>query len=173
MFPSQPGFKRATRFAVSSLGAALIASSAAAAQVASFSATLGFIETIAGPQGSCDAIGSVTGVGLEPQLGVVRLTSQDCINVIGFDTATGVPIYRFAGDGLSFTLANGQMLFGRYEGTFTPQADGTYRIAGQFTVTGGTGRYSKATGGGTLSGVEDISTVPAKGVVQLTGTISR
>jgi hypothetical protein len=45
-------------------------------------------------------------------------------------------------------------------------------VNGFFVITGGTGRYARASGGGSLSGTENIGAVPAaQGEIALTGRI--
>ena len=56
-----------------------------------------------------------------------------------------------------------------YSGRLTTEG-GVGVITGGYQIVGGTGRFSQATGAGTVQGVEDMST--GKGQVQLTGTIS-
>jgi hypothetical protein len=74
-------------------------------------------------------------------------------------------------DGLfTFTAANGDQLRGTYSGDFVPLDPPLFSIDGQFTFTGGTGRFADATGGGDASGLQDLATGDA--TVDLVGTIS-
>jgi len=67
---------------------------------------------------------------------------------------------------------NGGRLFVTYSGTLTARAGKPHRLAGQFVITGGTGRFFGATGGGVLFGHEDISqVVSGHGEVEALGTI--
>jgi hypothetical protein len=74
-------------------------------------------------------------------------------------------------DGLfTLTAANGDQLLGTYSGDFVPLDPPLFSIDGQFTFTGGTGRFAGATGGGDASGVQNLATGDA--TVELVGTIS-
>ena len=56
-----------------------------------------------------------------------------------------------------FTAANGDQLFGTYEGLGTPAdgPDGPVSFQGTFQITGGTGTFEGVTGAGTYSGTAD------------------
>lgn len=72
---------------------------------------------------------------------------------------------------LTLTAANGDELFITYHAT-TPYPDpatGAFDPTGTFTITGGTGRFANATGGGTLSAHANAAT-PAT-TATLDGTI--
>jgi hypothetical protein len=74
-------------------------------------------------------------------------------------------------DGLfTLTAANGDQLRGTYSGAFVPLDPPLFTIDGEFTFTGGTGRFTGATGGGDASGVQNLATGEA--TVSLVGTIS-
>ena len=166
------------------LGAVILAAFLTSAAVASpqsnaFDAQLALTETIAFTGAPpCFGIGTVQAAGKASFLGKVTATSSDCINPQGtFDPGSTANSFSFSSTGsgpagLVFTATSGELLFATYSGTLTPQPSGPHRIDGQFTITGGTGRYLGATGGGTLSGYEDISqVVSGRGVVQMVGTI--
>jgi len=141
------------------------ASEVAAAQSAvSFKATISIMESIQ-PSGApqCFLVGDISGTGLATQLGKVTVVSSDCINPIS-QTA-----FSFASNQLVFTIGNGDQIFAMYNGVLTTEG-GVGAISGGYQIVGGTGRYSLATGAGTVRGVEDMST--GKGLVYLTGTIS-
>jgi len=96
-------------------------------------------------------------------LGKVTLVSSDCINPI---SATA---FSFFSNQLVLTVTEADKIVATYNGVLT--AEGAVGvITGGYQIVGGTGRYSQATGAGTVQGVEDMST--GKGQVQLTGTIS-
>ena len=145
---------------------ALLAAGAVAKPTSSpFKATLTLTETVlftgAAP---CFAIGSLQAVGTASLLGKVTATSSDCINPQGVTDPNSPSSFNFASTGtgsagLVFTAANGDLLFVTYSGTLTAQPAGPHQIAGHFVITGGTGRFLGATGGGSLSGYEDISQV--------------
>jgi hypothetical protein len=72
------------------------------------------------------------------------------------------------------TAANGDQLFGTYEGTTSviqpPAPIGVFEITGTLTFTGGTGRFTGATGTTTMSGIEqaDFSQTPIETQDELT-----
>ena len=102
-------------------------------------------------------------MGQATHLGKVTLISQDCI------TPMTQASFSFASDQLVLTAANGDQVFATYSGVLT--SEGTVGvITGGYQIVGGTGRFSQATGAGSVHGVEDLST--GKGQVQLNGTIS-
>ncbi len=70
----------------------------------------------------------------------------------------------------TYTAANGDTLTLTSQDVAIPVAPGVLRGIGQWTVTGGTGRFSNATGKGTIDGYGDF----IKGVLnfQFKGTIS-
>lgn len=74
-------------------------------------------------------------------------------------------------DGIfTFTAANGDQIRGTYFGEFVPLAPPLFNIDGHFTITGGTGRFARSTGGGDASGVQNLATGDV--TVSLVGTIS-
>ncbi|NML14555.1 hypothetical protein [Azohydromonas caseinilytica] len=116
------------------------------------------------------ALGSSSGNGLSSVIGSFSFTAQDCV------TSTSpyfLPPYAFKSREFVITTASGEQIQGRYEGTSTPLVPGQLGLNGSFTITGGTGRFAYASGGGTLELIEDISAMPAKGFLQLNGRISR
>jgi hypothetical protein len=119
------------------------------------------IQTIGTPP--CILIGDISGTGTATHLGKVTLVSSDCINPIS-ETA-----FSFSSKQLVVTAANGDQVFAMYSGILA--IEGTVGvITGAYQIVGGTGKFSQATGAGTVHGVEDIST--GEGQIQLTGTIS-
>jgi hypothetical protein len=146
--------------------ATLFASGVPEAQSAvPFKATIAITESIQFIGTSpCFLVGDISGTGLATQLGKVTLLSSDCINPMS------ETMFSFHSDQLVLTVvANGAQIFATYDGTLT--TEGTVGvITGGYHIVGGTGRYSQASGAGTVQGVEDMST--GKGNVQLTGTIS-
>jgi hypothetical protein len=145
--------------------ATLLASGVREAQSAvPFKATIAITESIQ-PIGTapCILVGDISGPGVATHLGKVALVSSDCINPIS-KTA-----FSFSSNQLVLNVANGDQIFATYSGILT--TEGTVGvITGGYQIVGGTGRFSQATGAGTVEGVEDLST--GEGEVQLTGTIS-
>jgi hypothetical protein len=157
-----------------------LASTAHARAESPFSAKLSITEsvTLTGMP-PCFGYGRIQAVGTASQLGKVTVTSTDCINPQGVFNPSEPNSFTFSSigstgtTGLVLTAANGDLLFASYSGTLSAQSPRPHRIDGQFIITGGTGRFAGATGGGTLSGAEDISQVTSgHGDVTLTGTIA-
>lgn len=147
---------------------------ATAAGEVPFEATLAVREVVAFTLlPPCFAIGALTGSGIARPLGRVSAVSQDCINPLGeFDPASGSYHFASTGTGLVFKTADGSLLHATYSGTLSHRPGAPHEISGHFVITGGTGRYARATGGGTLSGYEDIGAVViGVGQVVFKGTI--
>ena len=169
----------ASRFAVSVFAALLASGAVAQPEARAFKAKLVLTESVrflgAPP---CFAIGSVQATGSATHLGTVTAASSDCINPQGVFNPSGPTSFSFASNGtgttgLVFTASNGDLLFATYSGALAAQPSGPHRISGQFVITGGTGRFLGATGGGTLSGYEDISqVVSGHGEIEAIGTIA-
>lgn len=143
-----------------------------------FKAGLAITETLGQPSGECyaqapagggAANGDITGTGMSSPVGAITMSSQDCITSA---SPYLMPPLSFSSKQVTLQASNGDQLIAQYQGTATPQADGTLVLSGTFTFTGGTGKYAGVKGTGTVDGVEDISTAPAKGFVILNGQIS-
>ena len=110
--------------------------------------------------------GTLTGLGRASHLGSVTLSSTETLD---FATSPGIVLVR---DGqMVVVAANGDELHWTYEGTGSlPDAAGITVISGSFLITGGTGRFTDATGAGTIEGSVDS----VKGLVSVTyrGTIT-
>lgn len=101
------------------------------------------------------------------------------------ETVEGTPVAFVGGDcftqsGTTFTFSNGKFIllypngdqiFADYSGQFLPTGAGTAYVmnGGTFTITGGSGTYARAIGGGYLSGTEDLST--GAGTIGLSGHV--
>jgi hypothetical protein len=115
-----------------------------------FRATLTVQEQIV-PDAGCHFSGlggTLTGSGTATHLGAVTLSASHC----SIPTHGGsVAISRGT---LTFTAANGDILYAEYIGTLSPlpDASGTYTFVGNYVVTGGTGRFEDAAGDGLLAG---------------------
>ncbi len=109
--------------------------------------------------------GALAGLGDSALVGRLAFVATDCIVQTG-------PLFTFSEGRFIVVLTSGDQIFASYSGQFVPTGDGTkYVFSGAtFQVTGGSGRYAKATGGGTLSGGEDIAT--GAGTLQLSGQIA-
>jgi hypothetical protein len=138
-----------------------------------FKAAITFNETVqpdgtgtCGPIGS-SFLGTISGTGQATHMGKVSITSRDCITFMSATTFT------FGSTELVLIAANGDKISATYTGTFEIE-DGVGVITGTYTITGGSGRFSGATGRGTVQGLETLNptTFQGQGQVQLTGTIS-
>jgi hypothetical protein len=120
-----------------------------------------------GPSARCPSKlgGALAGHGNSASLGRVAFVASDCITPVP-------PLFNFSMGRFIVLTSTGEQIFANYSGQFVPTGEGTkYVFSGAtFQVTGGTGQYAKATGGGTISGGEDIAT--GSGSLQLSGQIS-
>lgn len=137
-------------------------------------------------------VGLTIGSGNASQLGSIAFVGNDCVDVLLGQHVSGLPIFSFSGISFSgdaplvITAANGDKLYANYRGTFVPDLERKsaspslvpYKIdnGGQYSITGGTGRFLGAQGRGSLTGIEDLDPtgrLPAEnGKLQLNGTIS-
>ncbi|SCX46541.1 hypothetical protein [Nitrosospira sp. Nsp1] len=108
--------------------------------------------------------GTTTGTGKSTHMGKVSIAASDCITPMGNH-------YAFIGK-LTITAANGDKLSGDYSGSLIPTDTApAYSFSNAtFQITGGTGRFSKASGSVELQGNQDIKT--GKGKMEADGTIS-
>lgn len=125
----------------------------------------------------CFGVATLTGRGWASDIGEITAQSQDCVNPKGtFDPsaiATNAFVFTSQPTTLRITTGNGDLIFMTYSGTLTPRRDGLHRIRGHFVITGGTGRFAQATGGGMLTGSEDLSQITTgRGTVYGSGTIT-
>ena len=68
-----------------------------------------------------------------------------------------------------FTFRNGDELYMNSVGIATEDPPGSTQFSGDFTITGGTGHFSNATGGGTYAGTADL--IAATGQYEMDGVI--
>jgi hypothetical protein len=151
--------------AILALGASLALVVPAAAQTTPFKADF-TLEVSFVPATPGVFLGTTSGAGLASHLGRVAATSTE---VLDFTASPGRVTVR---DGqLVMVAANGDELHWSYGGGGPlPDASGTTPIAGTFVITGGTGRFAGASGGGTVEGLASVVT----NIVSLSyrGTIS-
>jgi hypothetical protein len=125
----------------------------------------GVFQERTGPKPNCPSQfgGTLAGVGDSAQVGRVVFMANDCIT-------PAPPLFNFTGRFILTTLT-GEQIYANYSGQFVPTGEGTKHVfsGATFQITGGTGKYSKATGGGALSGAEDI--VSGNGNLKLSGQI--
>ncbi len=120
----------------------------------------------AGPAARCASQfgGTITGHGNSAHLGRVAFVATDCITPAG-------PLFNFNQGRFIIMTTSGDQIFADYNGQFVPTGVGaTYTFSGAtFQITGGSGKYHKATGGGELTGGQDMMT--GMGDVKLSGKI--
>jgi hypothetical protein len=108
---------------------------------------------------------SYRGGGTATHIGKYDIVNSHCL-----DPATGA----LTNGTFVKTAANGDQLFGTYAGTTSviqpPTPIGVFEITGTLTFTGGTGRFTGATGTTTMSGIEqaDFSQTPIETQDELT-----
>ena len=136
-----------------------------------FKATIAISEVLQPLDGQpCIYLGHISGTGNATHMGKVTMNSTDCIafaNPLKPDPTS----LAFSSNQLVITAANGDQIFATYIGTFTIEG-AVGAINGGYQIAGGTGRFSQATGQGLVQGLENIGVMPARGEVQLTGTIT-
>lgn len=126
----------------------------------------GVLQEIPGPSLRCPSKfgGTILGFGASPLLGKLTFLASDCITPNG---AT----FTFSDGKFIITTLTGDLVFANYSGQFVPTGEGTKFVFSNatFQITGGTGSYFKASGGGNLTGGEDMAT--GQGTIQLSGRI--
>ena len=112
-----------------------------------------------------EVLENFSGIGTATHLGSFTAEQQHTINLLTTEVLEGT---------FTFTAANGDTVLGTYNGLGTPLTPGLIQFEGSFTIIGGTGRFSEATGEGDMSGLIDASGFPASATAALTlaGTIS-
>jgi len=112
-----------------------------------------------------EALEEFSGLGQATHLGRFTAEQQHTVNLLTLEVSAGT---------FTFTAANGDTVFGSYSGRGTPLPSGLIRFEGRFTIEGGTGHFSAATGEGDMTGLIDTSDFPASSmaVLSLNGTIS-
>jgi len=107
--------------------------------------------------------GTISGHGQSAAMGgKVVFIATDCITPIG-------PLFNFSSGKFIVMTTSGDQIFANYSGQFVPTGEGTKFVfsGASFQVTGGTGKFAKATGGGALTGGEDMAT--GTGTIKLSG----
>ena len=134
-----------------------------------FKATLVVQEQIRPDPARCQAnpylAGTTAGSGQASHLGAVTGSGTDCI------TPTSAYTYAFSNGKLTLIAANGDELRADYAGALTPSATPPiFVVAGTYRITGGTGRFSGASGTGAVGGLTNLQT--GQGTLELNGNIS-
>lgn len=150
--------------AVAALGAAAPAAAADHGSGAAFVVRASY-DAVATPDAACGGLRVVaSGSALGTEIGRGEWNDVECA--------------AFAADGiditgaLTLTAANGDRLFVSYSATTPPpDASGAIHPAGTFTITGGTGRFTDASGGGVLAANANVAS-PAT-TATLVGVIDR
>ena len=159
--------KMSLRLAVTSLLLAASAGSMAASTVNVPIEINGVLQEIPGVNLRCQSKfgGTIIGRGEGAVTGPVAFVANDCIT-------QGAASFTFSAGKMIIIAVAGDQIFADYSGQFVPTGEGTKYVfnGATFQVTGGTGKFFKATGGGTLTGGEDMST--GAGTIKLAGTIS-
>ncbi|MGJ9416567.1 hypothetical protein ACHAC9_02190 [Massilia sp. CMS3.1] len=109
--------------------------------------------------------GTISGHGTSNLMGgKVVFIATDCITPVG-------PLFNFSGGKFIVMTTSGDQIYANYSGQMVPTGVGAqYVFSGAtFQVTGGTGKFSKVTGGGTLTGGEDMIT--GAGTIKLSGRV--
>lgn len=128
------------------------------------------------PAGCAGFYSTFEGAGRETHVGAYTITNDVC--TVPVDAVRS----SFSGS-LTKVAASGDLLYGTYTGTTTltqaPGADGpigVFAIVGELTFTGGTGRFTGATGSQSMRGTQttDFSQpgFPSETTLSLEGTIS-
>ena len=102
----------------------------------------------------------ITGGGFVSHMGATTDVQSHCFNFQTGAVTEGT---------YTFTAANGDSISGGYNAQLSPTAPGIFAIDGQFTITGGTGRFEGVSGGGTASGVQSAN---GEASLTLAGSIS-
>ena len=125
------------------------------------------IQETTGPMARCPSQfgGTITGHANSALLGRVVIIASDCITPSG-------PLFNFSQGRMIIMTVTGEQIFADYSGQFVPTGISTKFVFSNatFQITGGTGKFSKATGGGSLNGGEDMAT--GQGTIKLSGRIS-
>jgi len=134
-------------FALALLASVAIVMPVWSAEEVPFKASLALQGSLAG-QGKCPAglfQFDIIGGGVVSHMGATTDVQSHCFNFQSGAVTEGT---------YTFTAANGDTISGGYTAELSPTAPGVFAIDGQFTITGGTGRFTGATGGGAASGVQ-------------------
>jgi hypothetical protein len=125
------------------------------------------IQERVGPAPRCPSQfgGTITGSGDSALLGRAVMIATDCITPSG-------PLFNFSQGKMVIVTTTGEQIYANYSGQFVPTGVGAaYVFSGAtFQITGGTGRYWRASGGGSINGGEDMQT--GAGTAELAGKIT-
>jgi hypothetical protein len=127
----------------------------------------GTLVEVAGPANRCPSKfgGTISGHGNSAMMGgKVVFIATDCIT-------PAPPLFNFSHGRFVVMTTSGDQIFANYSGQFVPTGEGAkYVFSGaSFQVTGGTGKFSRISGGGSLTGDEDMIT--GHGNLKLSGRV--
>ncbi|MFC4932808.1 hypothetical protein [Massilia sp. GCM10023247] len=127
----------------------------------------GVLQEAVGPANRCLSKfgGTISGRGESKLMGgKVVFIGTDCITPVG-------PLFNFSDGKFIVLTTSGDQIFANYSGQFVPTGEGArYNFSGAtFQVTGGTGKFARASGGGTFTGGEDM--VTGAGDIKLVGKV--
>ena len=173
---TSPAIRRSlTRIACAGALFATLAGPALADKTSTIKLKIGiaFTETIAASaDGVCPYFeGHLSGAGFSTDLGAVTVQATDCF-VPTDPSGANFMFMTKPGTSVALRTASGDTLFGTYQGTATGQPYPIEALSGTVTFAGGTGRFAKASGTGTLEGVENIGGEPATGVIVISGKVT-
>ena len=119
--------------------------------------------TFTGPTtATTDGTGNATHMG--------RITSDGSLTIVGQVSCNGNEVGFAAEMQDTFTAANGDKVMTAITMQLCPIAPGIYHGIGAYVVTGGTGRFARATGSGVFDGTGNFNTGTI--ICALNGTIS-
>lgn len=109
--------------------------------------------------------GTFTATGSDPQLGPLVMIGSHCIEPVQAS-------FSFSRGKAFVTTKNGDQLEAAYSGSLVPTGDGKNFVfsSSSFQITGGTGCFKHASGGGDMLGKENIQT--GQGTAQFNGSLS-
>lgn len=155
------------RLAAASLMLGVSFSASAKSFVTKPLAIAGVVQEVVGPSLRCASKigGTITGHGDDPAIGRVAFIGTDCITPSG-------SLFNFTNGRFTIVTKTGELIFAHYAGQFVPTGEGTKYVFNNatFQITGGTGRYFRASGGGGFTGGEDMAT--GAGTIKLDGKIT-
>jgi hypothetical protein len=133
-------------FAIVGLLALLLANSAVAEETVPFKATGSGLASavVVSPPPNLILWISISGAGKATHMGRISIIQHHFVDVNSL---------TFYGGTYIWTAANGDTIFGIYDGYLVPTSIG-FEIHGQFTIDGGTGELINARGGGPASGMQ-------------------
>ena len=99
-----------------------------------------------------------------------RITSDSSLTIVGEASCIGNEVGFSAEMQDTFTAANGDKVMTAITMQLCPIAPGIYHGIGNYVVTGGTGRFARATGSGVFDGTGNFNTGTI--ICALNGTIS-